>query len=200
MFLVYSIPLLCAVDAGSSSDPVKKRKATEAPAPKIPPAKKASTVAGPSATTVAVKKEAVSKGETSTVKTTKSDSSFFSAPKKKSLPNFTKKIPAKKDDKVAQPSNIDPFQEAYNAMTGGSVNPTTTSSTSVTSAVVAADTSTDGMIIDAPKKLTDPLKRKKSVSFAPDAELEAIRWITRAEYPEDDNPVMLVTCQTWMFS
>jgi len=184
--------LLWAIDAGSSSDPSKKRKATEAPAPKIPPAKKASTSAGPAVT---VKKEGVAKTEAAAVKTAKSDSSFFSAPKKKSLPSFTKKTPVKKDETVAQPSSIDPFLEAYNAMTGGSVNttnaavPSTSSAPAVASISAAVSVPTNGMAIDEVKKPADPLKRKKSVSFAPDGELEVIRWITRAEYPEDSSEV-----------
>lgn len=133
-----------------------------------------------------VKKEMVVKVDPAAAsKTAKSDSSFFTQPKKKVLPSFKKVPPAKRDDgAVSQPSNFDPFQEALNAMTGGSVMNATAASTNTPPAAEFVD-----MVIDGPKKPIDPLKRKKSVSFRPDEELEAIRWITRADYGEDENEV-----------
>src|SRR5258708_12673348 len=54
-----------------------------------------------------------------TTKAAKTDSSFFSAPKKKPLPTF-KKVPKKEESTtgpgVAQPSNFISFQEAWKAL------------------------------------------------------------------------------------
>ncbi|KAJ8514875.1 hypothetical protein ONZ45_g7623 [Pleurotus djamor] len=124
--------LLSSQDNGSkSSDPVKaedsktkKRKLSEPPSSKgVPPQKKAATGAGSSAKAT-VKKEP--KPTSIPVKDAKSDSSFFSAPKPKpKLPSFKKAPPppanVKKepDLNVAQPSSIDPFQEALKSMAKG---------------------------------------------------------------------------------
>jgi protein phosphatase 1 regulatory subunit 10 len=120
------------------------------------------------------------------VKDAKSDSSFFSAPKPKpKLPNF-KKAPAppaalvktEPDPHVAQPSAIDPFQEALKSM-GKARRP---SPATVVPSIAAN-------IINA---ITVPVavqssKKKKSVSWAPEGKLELIRLIERAIY--DDDPV-----------
>jgi len=156
--------------------------------------KEGSRVSSTSATPVAAVKDA------------KSDSSFFSAPKPKpKLPSF-KKAPApppgssaagvpqvkKEDLNVAQPSSIDPFQEALKSMAkarskGSPAVPTPPpplsgngSANSSGSTTVATSTSSDN-------GLTKNGKRKKSVTWAPEGKLESIRLIERAIY--DDDPV-----------
>lgn len=174
------------LDGGASSDPGKKRKATENPVPKAPPSKKAAST---------VKREIVKIDPTVMTKVAKTDSSFFTQPKKKALPSFKKVPPAKKDD-VSQPSNFDPFQEALNAMTRGSTvnsGTPTPSTTTVGTPTGSMSTPPPGgvesfdMVIDGPQRPVDPLRRKKSVTFRPDSELEAIRWIERADYGGDDD-------------
>lgn len=113
------------------------------------------------------------------VKDSRSDSSFFSAPKPKpKLPSF-KKAPAtvkkEPDTNVAQPSSIDPFQEALKSMgKGRKVSP----AVSTPPPVPAAST--------PPASYIGKTKRK-SVSWAPEGQLESIRLIERAVY--DDDPV-----------
>jgi len=97
----------------------KKRKLAEPPAKAAPPAKKIAVTAAPSSSKpTIVKKEA--KAVVTSVKDAKSDSSFFSAPKPKpKLPSFKKALASVKkelDQNVAQPSAIDPFQEALKDM------------------------------------------------------------------------------------
>jgi len=83
---------------------------------------------------------------------------------------------------VAQPSSLDPFQEALKSMAKGrkespSVTPTPPQPTPpapVTTVTVSAG-------------LTKKGKKKKSVSWAPDGRLEQIKFIERAVY--DDDPV-----------
>lgn len=41
--------------------------------------------------------------------------------------------------------------------------------------------------VDGPKK--DNLRKKKSVTFRPDEQLEAIRWITKADYGDEEGEV-----------
>ena len=127
---------------------------------------------------------AVTKG--GAVKDAKSDSSFFSTPKPKpKLPSFKKApVPVKKESEanIAQPSSLDPFQEALKSMAKGrkespSVTPTPPQPTPpapVTTVTVSAG-------------LTKAGKKKKSVSWAPDSRLEQIKLIERAVY--DDDPV-----------
>lgn len=143
-----------------------------------------------------MKKETV-KVDPSSSKTAaaKTDNSFFTQPKKKALPSF-KKVPlAKREDAgaVSQPSSFDPFQEALNAMTKGSG---VTASAAVTAANAGMGASTPpsaisesmDMVVDGPTRPpVDPLKRKKSVSFRPNEELEAIRWISKADYGDDED-------------
>jgi protein phosphatase 1 regulatory subunit 10 len=127
-----------------------------------------------------VKKEV--KPVVTALKDAKSDSSFFSAPKPKpKLPSF-KKAPAatvktEPDPNVAQPSSIDPFQEALKSMAKArkdspavSTPPPTTTNTPP----IAAG-------------LTKLGKKKKSVAWAPEGQLELVRLIERAVY--DDDPV-----------
>ncbi|KAI0289517.1 hypothetical protein BC826DRAFT_1098506 [Russula brevipes] len=148
-----------------------------------PPAKKSAvSVASSSRPSVVVKKEGKSSTTTvaaATMKESKSDSSFFSAPKQKpKLPSF-KKAPTgttaaaaiKKEPpaNVAQPSSTDAFQEALKDMRARKPSPSAPSTSS---------TSTP-----APS----PLKKKKSVTWAPDGQLELVKLIERAVY--DDDPV-----------
>jgi protein phosphatase 1 regulatory subunit 10 len=124
-----------------------------------------------------VKKEA--KPVVTAVKDAKSDSSFFSAPKPKpKLPNF-KKAPAaptktERNPNVAQPSSIDPFQEALKSMAKARKE----------SPVVSTPPPTSSDIPSATIKLG---KKKKSVTWAPEGQLELIRLIEKAVY--DDDPV-----------
>ena len=156
----------------------KKRKPSEPPPKLGPPAKKAAvTLTTKSATTLT---------KAGAVKDAKSDSSFFSTPKPKpKLPSFKKApVPVKKEPEtnIAQPSSLDPFQEALKSMAKArkespSVTPTPpqqTASISTTTAAIAAS-------------LTKTVKKKKSVSWAPDGRLEQIKLIERAVY--DDDPV-----------
>jgi hypothetical protein len=113
------------------------------------------------------------------VKDARSDSSFFSAPKPKAkLPSF-KKAPApvkrEPDLNVAQPSSIDPFQEALKSMGKGRRD-----------SPVTATPPPASMSITPPLMNSGRAKRK-TVTWAPDGQLESIRLIERAVY--DDDPV-----------
>lgn len=125
------------------------------------------------------------------VKESKSDSSFFSAPKQKpKLPSF-KKAPAgavtaaiiKKEPpaNVAQPSSTDAFQEALKDMRARKSSPsapsTSTNNASASSTVLAG---------------AKPLKKKKTVSWAPDGQLELVKLIERAVYDDDPVDVSLI--------
>ncbi|KAI0253040.1 hypothetical protein BJV78DRAFT_1153194 [Lactifluus subvellereus] len=174
----------------------KKRKLPDAPSKPGPPAKKSAvSVASSSRPSVVVKKEGRPSTTTTvaaaaaTMKESKSDSSFFSAPKQKpKLPSF-KKAPAgattsttiKKESpaNVAQPSSTDAFQEALKDMARArkpSPAAPSTSSSSNTEAVSSA--------ASVGAKL---LKKKKSVTWAPDGQLELVKLIERAVY--DDDPI-----------
>lgn len=157
----------------------KKRKLSEPPSKSIPPPKKAATGAMSSSQLV-VKKD--TKPVVTAVKDAKSDSSFFSAPKPKpKLPSF-KKAPsstqAKKevDPNVAQPSSIDPFREALKSMAKVRKD-SPVSTPPPTSATTPPQTA----------GLNKLGKKKKSVSWAPESQLQSIRLIERAVY--DDDPV-----------
>jgi protein phosphatase 1 regulatory subunit 10 len=158
---------------------LKKRKLNEPPAAKAPPpAKKAAITPAASFSKVTVKKEI--KPVSLPVKDSRSDSSFFSAPKPKpKLPSF-KKAPAnvkqEPDTNVAQPSSIDPFQEALKSMgKGRKASP----AVSTPPPIAAAST--------PPAGNTTGKTKRKSVSWAPEGQLESIRLIERAVY--DDDPV-----------
>lgn len=82
---------------------------------------------------------------------------------------------------IAQPSSLDPFQEALKSMAKGrkespSVTPTPQPTPPVPVTMVTVSTG-----------LTKTGKKKKSVSWAPDGRLEQIKLIERAVY--DDDPV-----------
>ena len=123
-----------------------------------------------------------------TVKESKSDSSFFSAPKQKpKLPSF-KKAPAtapavtkEPPANVAQPSSTDAFQEALKDMRARKPSPsapsTSSNNTPASSAVLAG---------------AKPLKKKKSVTWAPDGQLELVKLIERAVYDDDPVDVSLI--------
>ncbi|KAH9059359.1 hypothetical protein EDB87DRAFT_1832175 [Lactarius vividus] len=170
----------------------KKRKLPDAPSKAGPPTKKSAvSPASTSRPSVVVKKEGRLSTPTAagaaTVKDSKSDSSFFSAPKQKpKLPSF-KKAPTgptastavKKETiaNVAQPSSTDAFQEALKDMARARkpspAAPNISGNTRMTPPVVLAS--------------AKPLKKKKSVTWAPDGQLELVKLIERAVY--DDDPV-----------
>ncbi|KAI6168929.1 hypothetical protein EDD17DRAFT_1772627 [Pisolithus thermaeus] len=174
------------VENNSTEDlKMKKRKLNEPPAAKaLPPTKKAalSSVSAPTVKATVVKKE--TKPGVPAVKDSRSDSSFFSAPKPKpKLPSFKKApVTVKKepDPNIAQPSSIDPFQEALKSMgkarKESPAAPTPPSAASTPSINFAATTTT------AVGKM-----KRKTVTWAPDSQLESIRLIERAVY--DDDPV-----------
>jgi protein phosphatase 1 regulatory subunit 10 len=157
----------------------KKRKSSEPPLKLGPPAKRTAVTSATVKTTTAATKAGA-------VKDAKSDSSFFSTPKPKpKLPSFKKApVPVKKEPEtnVAQPSSLDPFQEALKSMAKGrkeSPSVTPIPSQPIPPMPVVAVTVSTG--------LTKTGKKKKSVSWAPDGRLEQIKLIERAVY--DDDPV-----------
>ncbi|KAI0276152.1 hypothetical protein BGY98DRAFT_935269 [Russula aff. rugulosa BPL654] len=164
----------------------KKRKLPDNPSKLGPPTKKSAvSAASSSRPSVIVKKEGKPTATTA-VKESKSDSSFFSAPKQKpKLPSF-KKAPvgtaasaaAKKEPpaNVAQPSSTDAFQEALKDMRARKPSPSAPSTTS--NNALASSSVLTGV---------KPLKKKKSVTWAPDGQLELVKLIERAVY--DDDPV-----------
>lgn len=156
----------------------KKRKPSEPPPKPGPPAKR-------TAVTPATVKTTVVTTKTGAVKDAKSDSSFFSTPKPKpKLPSFKKApVPVKKEPEmnIAQPSSLDPFQEALRSMAKGrKESPSVTPTPQLTPPAPAAT-------VTVSKGLTKTGKKKKSVSWAPDGRLEQIKLIERAVY--DDDPV-----------
>jgi protein phosphatase 1 regulatory subunit 10 len=112
------------------------------------------------------------------VKDAKSDSSFFSAPKPKpKLPTFKKAPPpAKRDEHVAQPSAIDPFQEALKDMAKARRG-SPAAATVPTPPVAPASAPVPG-----PSKLK---KKGKTVTWAPEGQLELVKFIERAIYDGD---------------
>ncbi|KAG1888793.1 hypothetical protein F4604DRAFT_1715076 [Suillus subluteus] len=157
---------------------LKKRKPVEQPSAKAPPPAKKVAVAP----TASALKPTAMKKETKpilAVKDARSDSSFFSAPKPKAkLPSFKKApVPVKKepDLNVAQPSSIDPFQEALKSMGKGRRDSPVTPTPPPTSTSIT------------PPLVTSGRTKRKSVTWAPDGQLESIRLIERAVY--DDDPV-----------
>lgn len=157
---------------------LKKRKPVEQPSAKAPPPAKKVAVAP----TASASKPTAVKKETKpivAVKDARSDSSFFSAPKPKAkLPSFKKApVSVKKelDLNVAQPSSIDPFQEALKSMGKGRRDSPVTPTPPPTSTSIT------------PPLVTSGRTKRKSVTWAPDGQLESIRLIERAVY--DDDPV-----------
>jgi protein phosphatase 1 regulatory subunit 10 len=109
-------------------------------------------------------------------KDAKADLSFFSAPKPKTkLPSFKKITAVKKeqDSSVAQPSNVDPFQQALQAM-GKSVNPDPSTSKNTPSTSFTAPTT----LTASTSNVVKPFKKKKSVTFPEDGSLVQIREFT----------------------
>ncbi|KAF8883408.1 hypothetical protein BD779DRAFT_1612268 [Infundibulicybe gibba] len=153
---------------GSEDGKSKKRKSSDPPASKaLPPQKKAAV--GPIPTSrVTVKKEGKPVVQTA-VKDAKSDMSFFSAPKvKPKLPSFKKAAPpppqVKKEpgSNVAQPSSIDPFQEALKSMAKVRRDSPSVSTPPSTSASTPTQSG-----------LTKTGKKKKTVTWRPDSMLES---------------------------
>lgn len=164
--------IICTIDTRS-----KKRKLSEtAPArPAAPPKKPAVGIA--SSTKPVVKKE--TKPVLAAVKDAKSDDSFFSARPKPKLPSFKKGAPpvqVKKEPgtNVAQPSSIDPFQEVLKSMNKARKDSPAVSTPPSTSTPPQPGIARNG-------------KKKKSVTWAPENQLESIRLIEKAIY--DDDPV-----------
>lgn len=164
----------------------KKRKAEEPPpiAKGQPAAKKGTvtTVASTSKTTTTTTAAKKPLTKASAVKDAKTDTSFFSSAKPKpKLPDFKKAaITVKKepDPNVAQPSSYNPFEEIVKSMKPRRESPAI--------ATPPPSTAANGSAVPAsiePKKLN----KKKSVSWAPDGQLELVKIIERAVY--DDDPV-----------
>ncbi|KAI0766177.1 hypothetical protein BD413DRAFT_572014 [Trametes elegans] len=180
----------------------KKRRADSAQPKSAPPGKKAAVPAAGSSTpkAVAVKKEAKP-----VVKDAKSDSSFFSKPKptKKEMPSFKKNTPAsaaataaaaaaaaagsaslplkkEADPNVAQPSSVDAFQEILRAMGSGGAGPSNATPPPTNGAPSAARSAGSPMPASVLGK-----RRKKSVTWAPDGQLEQVKFIERAVYDDD---------------
>lgn len=133
----------------------------------------------PSASRASVKKE--TKVVVTAVKDVKSDSSFFSAPKPKpKLPSFKKAPPlvVKQEANIAQPNAFDPFQEALKSMAKNRTASPVVSTPPPTSAGSSAPASIN---------ITKSAKKKKSVTWASESQLEQIRLIDKAVY--DDDPV-----------
>ncbi|KAG9051942.1 hypothetical protein FS842_010779 [Serendipita sp. 407] len=185
----------------------KKRK-DETPAVKTPVAAGSPVTSGvtpplkklalTSASTVkpAVRRDSISSTTTPTaaqassnssapVKGAQSDSSFFSAKPKTKLPSFRKKpttgtggsTPPSVKEESAQPNsdpNYNPFKDALRAMRKGSPQVMPSSTPSVT------PNAGPGVSISAKTG-----KPKKVVRFAPDGELEKIKWIEKAIYDDD---------------
>jgi len=177
----------------------KKRKAPEstaaATAKATGPQKKAALGTATSTKPAPVKKE-VKPVTAASVKDAKADSSFFSAPKpKQKLPSFKKAPPVplstKKEDAVAQPSNFDPFKEALKSM---KVARKESPAVSTPPPQSASSTASVADSLNQTSLNARNLKKKKSVSWAPEGQLEAIKLIDKAIY--DDDPVDVSTFST----
>ncbi|KAK0467804.1 uncharacterized protein EV420DRAFT_1635076 [Desarmillaria tabescens] len=160
-----------------SEEPKTKKRKLEVPVskPSAAPVKKA-------AVTLAPAKTVTKKVMAPAAKDAKSDSSFFSAPKPKpKLPTFKKAPVVKKepDANVSQPLSIDPFQEALKSMAKSRKESPAPAPAPTPPAATTGSPPQAG-----PSKLG---KKKKSVSWAPDNDLESVRFIEKAVY--DDDPV-----------
>ncbi|KAJ3493044.1 hypothetical protein NLJ89_g11104 [Agrocybe chaxingu] len=161
----------------------KKRKISDSTAPaksSVPP-KKAALGNSTSTKPVVVKKEV--KPAPAPVKDAKADSSFFSAPKAKAkLPSFKKApvpVAVKKEETSAPlPGSFDPFKEVLKSMK------TTRKDSPAAPTPPPASVTPSG---DSQTGLSKNGKKKKTVMWAPDGQLEAIKLIERAVY--DDDPV-----------
>ena len=171
-------------------DKTKKRKLGDA-APK-PPSKVTVVSTGNGTANgkqaLKLKKEKV---VVTAVKDAKADSSFFSAPKPKpKLPSFKKApapstassatssvpIGASSVPDVAQPSDVNPFQQALKDMKGRTAVPAN-----------KVDVVNGDIVKPSTPDLVKNGKKRKSVSWPPDGHLEKVRIIERAVY--DDDPV-----------
>lgn len=165
---------------------LKKRKPSELSTKPQPPQKKQALSNSAMTVKAVVIKDIKDKAKpivsVTAVKDAKSDSSFFSTPKPKpKLPSFKKApvpMPVKKEENVAQPSSVDPFQEVLKTMKTRRESPAT---------------STPPPVYTAPQtnSLSKYGKKKKSVTWAPDSQLESVRLIERAVYDDDPQEVCL---------
>jgi protein phosphatase 1 regulatory subunit 10 len=167
----------------------KKRKLADPASNKFPLKKAAVGTASSTKPTAVVKKEPGSisittKAPSQAVKDAKADSSFFSAPKPKAkLPSFKKapvpvQVKKEESNNIAVPSSYDPFQEVLKSMKARKESP-------AVSTPPAA--STPNSMLDSQQGLARNLRKKKSVTWAPDHQLESIKLIEKAIY--DDDPV-----------
>ncbi|KAI0329960.1 hypothetical protein GY45DRAFT_1324394 [Cubamyces sp. BRFM 1775] len=187
-------------DSDKAEDLKGKKRKVDPSSKAAPPAKKAAvaTPAGPS------KAKAVSAKEIKpVVKDAKSDSSFFSSRTKQAkppMPSFKKNTSAstsnaaaapKNDPNVAQPSSINPFAEILAHFQGPSAaGPSNSTPPPAASGQPAG--STTGLAAGSSTSHTLG-KRKKSVTWAPDGQLEQIKLIERAVYDDDGTTGSLPT-------
>lgn len=168
------------MDVDSEDPKGKKRKAEPSSSKVTPPLKKAAVAATTTSTkTASVKKEV--KTVVREVKDAKSDSSFFSAPKPKpKLPSFKKAPPTsvkkEPDPNVAQPSSINPFEEALKLMAKSRKDSPATSTPPPAAISVPPPVSTSVNVSG---------KQKKTVTWAPEGKLEMVKFIERAIYDDD---------------
>ncbi|KZT38930.1 hypothetical protein SISSUDRAFT_1046253 [Sistotremastrum suecicum HHB10207 ss-3] len=163
--------------------PSKKRKADSSSAKNAPPTKKLALSSSAGVKPPLTKREP--KVVVTAVKDVKSDSSFFTEKKAKpKLPSFKKtapgssgSAPSKETENVAQPSSIDPFQEALKSMGKRISSPKVEVPTPPASAPPLTNTS----------NLGKNGKPKKRVSFRPDDKIEQIRYIEKAIYDDDSD-------------
>lgn len=163
---------------------LKKRKPSEPPAKPQPPQKKQALASSTMTVKPAVAKDKAKPIVSVTaVKDAKSDPSFFSTPKPKPrLPSFKKApvpVPVKKGENVAQPSSVDPFQEVLKTMKTRRESP-------------AVSTPPPIYTASQTNSLPKNSKKKKSVTWAPDTQLESVRLIERAVYDDDPREVCSV--------
>lgn len=128
----------------------------------------------------------------------KADSSFFSAPKQKAkLPSFKKAPPSsgtsiKKDEigmmgpGMAMPSSFDPFQDVLKSMNRRKDSPAVSTPPSASGSGSGANAGEGGSGGGQPGQGKTG-KRKKTVTWANDDQLESVKIIERAVY--DDDPV-----------
>lgn len=174
------------------TDKSKKRKLAEATAKTAPPAKK---VLMSAAVPVKVKKEKVV-----AAKDAKVDSSFFSTPKpKQKLPSF-KKAPSSTASgtstvistaaDVAQPSAVNPFQEALASMSKGRTGAGSSATPEPGLGGAAAGTASSSGAVKVTTK-------RKSVTWAPEGQLEKVRIIEKAVYDDDPVQVCIASYVAW---
>ncbi|KAJ2918224.1 hypothetical protein MD484_g2155, partial [Candolleomyces efflorescens] len=165
--------------------PAKGAASISAGAGALPPAKKPAVGTATSTKPTTVKKETkplTAAGSTgTTVKGAGTDTGFFSGPKPKPrLPSFKKApVPPKAaDGDVAQPSNVDPFQDILKTMKRKDASP------AVLTPPAPAQSPLQGQQQQQPS-LGKSGGKKKSVTWAAASELESIRYIERAVYDDD---------------